>query len=100
MSEALVGGSSAGGERQWLLICNVQPIRFERDHFARMVGEDAQALKAQIEQNLCADAAFMLQQALSRRILIELPASVIEHARHFARSRRRLLQTKASAGVV
>ena len=100
MSEALVGGSSAGGDRQRLLICNVQPVSFERDHFARMVGEHAQTLQAQIEQNLCPDAAFMLQQALPRHVLIELAASVIEHASHLARTGMRLLQTKASASVV
>ena len=100
MSETLVGASSAGRDGQWLLIGDRQPVSFKRDYFAWMVGQHPQALQAQIEQNLRADSAFMLQEPLPRDVLIELPTSVIEHARHLARPGRRLLQTKASAGVV
>ena len=100
MSEALVGASCAGRDGQRLLIGNRQPVGFECDDFSRMVSQHPQTLLSQIEQNLCADAAFMLQEALPRYVLIELPTSVIEHARHLARPGRRLFQTKASARVV
>src|SRR6266705_1789434 len=82
-SEALMGGASRR-DGQWLLIGDGQPVGFERHHLARMIGEHAQALEPEVNQNLRADAAFMLQQALPRGILIELPASVIQHAGHLA----------------
>ena len=58
-SEALVGAFS-GRDGQWLLIGNGQAIGFERHHLARMIGEHAQALKPEVNQNLRAYAAFML----------------------------------------
>src|SRR5690242_225514 len=65
-----------------------------------MIGEHAQALEAEVDQNLRADSAFMLQEALPRRILIELAASVVKHASHFAGTGGRLLEAEASPGVV
>src|SRR5579872_1046027 len=98
-SQALVG-ALAGAHRQRLLIGDGQAVGFERHELARMIGEHAQGLQAEVDQNLRADAAFMLEQALASDILIELPAPVIEHARHFAGTRGRLLQLEAASGVV
>ena len=64
----------------------VEAVAFQRDDLARVIGENAQPREAQVDQNLRADAAFVLQQPLPRRIAVDLPARVIQHARQLARS--------------
>ena len=58
-------------ERQRDLVGDLQAVAFERDHLARMIGEHAQLREAEIDQNLRADAALMLQQALPRRVAVD-----------------------------
>ena len=57
-------------------------------------------LESQIDQNLRADAAFVLQHPLARDVLIELAARVIQNARQRARRGRRRVDSKSSSGVV
>src|SRR6202040_1120939 len=61
---------------------------FERNYFFGVVGQDAQGLQSQIDQNLRADAAFVLQEALPCDIHVELYARVIQDARQRPRSGR------------
>jgi len=49
---------------------------FEGDDFFRVIGEDANVLEAEVDQDLRADAAFVLDHALARRLAIELAALV------------------------
>ena len=74
----------AGGYGDGDLVGDGQAVAFERDDFARMIGEHAQRCEAEVDQDLRADAAFVLQQALARDVLIELAARVIHNARQFA----------------
>ena len=82
------------------LVGDGQAVAFERDDFARMVGEHAQILQSEIDQDLRADAAFVLQQALPRDVLIELAARVVQDARQRARSGRGGVDAEAAARVV
>jgi len=59
------------------LLGDVQAIAFQRDHFSRVIGENALILQAQIDQDLRADAAFVLQLAFSRDVLSRLVSRVI-----------------------
>jgi hypothetical protein len=83
ISQALVT-CAARSDGQRLLIGNGEAVSFERHYLAGMIGEHAQALETEIDEDLGADAAFMLEEPLPGGILIELAASVVEHARHFA----------------
>ena len=87
-----------GSERD--LVGDGQAVAFERDDFSRVIGEHAQVLEAEIDQDLRADAAFVLQEALPRDIHVELAARVIQDARQRARSGRGGVDAEASAGVV
>src|SRR5258708_30815821 len=49
-------------------------VAFEGYNFFRMVCYDADVLQAQIDQDLGADAAFVLHHALAGRLAIELAA--------------------------
>jgi YD repeat-containing protein len=60
-------GLAAGGHGDGHLIGDGEAVAFERDQFARMIGEHAQLGQAEIDQNLRADAAFVLQLTLLRR---------------------------------
>src|SRR5260370_13512257 len=68
MSE--LGGFDAEGD----LIGDGDAVAFEGDDFFRMVGEDANVLEAEIDQDLGADAAFVLNHALARGFAVELTA--------------------------
>ena len=48
-------------DRDGLLVRNRKPVSFKADYFPRMISEHPQAGQAQVDQDLCADAAFMLQ---------------------------------------
>ena len=52
--------------QNWHLIGDGQAVSFQSDNFPWMIGEHAQVLEAEVDQNLRADAAFMLQHAQAR----------------------------------
>ena len=58
------------------LIGDGDAVAFEGDDFFRMVREDADVLEAEVDQDLRADTAFVLDQPLTRRFAIELAALV------------------------
>ena len=77
-----------------------QAIAFERHHFSRVIGEHAQALEAKIDQDLRADAAFVLYQPLPRDVLVELAARVIQNMRQHVRRGRGGVNPEAPPPVV
>jgi hypothetical protein len=58
------------------LVGDADAIAFESYHLFGMVGQDANVFQTQIDQNLGADAAFMLHHALASWLAIELTALV------------------------
>ncbi len=64
-----------------------------------MVGQHANIFKPQIDQNLCADAAFMLHQPLASGRAVQLAARVNMNLREYA-GLRGSLDSEAPAGVV
>ena len=56
------------------LVGDADAVAFESDDFFRVVGEDADVLEAEIDQDLRADAAFVLDHALAGGFAIELAA--------------------------
>src|SRR5260370_30740797 len=58
------------------LIGNTDAIACECYHFFRMIGEHANVFEDEIDQDLRADAAFVLDEALACRRAIELAARV------------------------
>ena len=58
------------------LVGDADAVAFEGDDLFRMVGEDANVFEAEVDQDLRADAAFVLDHALARRLAIELAALV------------------------
>ena len=56
------------------LVGDADAVAFEGDDFFRVIGEDADVLEAEINQDLRADAAFMLDHALAGGLAIELAA--------------------------
>ena len=58
------------------LVGDADAVTFEGDDFFRVIGEDANVLEAEVDQDLRADAAFVLDHALARRLAVELAALV------------------------
>src|SRR5712692_9004227 len=89
------------------LVGDADAVAFESDDFFRMIGEDANVLEAEIDQDLRADPAFVLNHALARRLAIELTTFVKmnlrEHARLFggfdAEAASRVVQIEKNAAV-
>ena len=67
-------GASFRASKYRHLVCDGKAITFECDYFPGMIGEHAQSLQAEVDQDLCANATFMLQQTLPRKVLIDLVA--------------------------
>ncbi len=61
-------------EAQGNLVGDADAVAFEGDYFFRVIGEDADVLEAEVDQDLRADAAFVLDHALTGRLAIELAA--------------------------
>ena len=72
-------------EAEGHLIGDADAVAFESDDFFRMIGEDVNVLEAEVDQDLRADAAFVLDHALARRLAIELAALVKMNLREHAR---------------
>ena len=58
------------------LVRDANAVAFESDDFFRVIGEDANVLEAKVDQDLRADAAFVLHHALAGGLAIELAALV------------------------
>jgi len=58
------------------LVGDADAVAFESDDFLRVIGEDANVLEAKVDQDLRADAAFVLHHALAGGLAIELAALV------------------------
>ena len=92
--------ASCGVESQGNAVGDRQAVAFERHNLARVVGENAKMGEAEIDQDLRADAAFVLQQPLPRGVALDLAARMVEHARHFAGPGDGLFNAEAAAGLV
>ena len=66
------------------LVGDADAVAFEGDDFFRVIGEDANVFEAEIDQDLRADATFMLDHALAGRFAIELAAFVEMNLREYA----------------
>src|SRR6266567_8009810 len=58
------------------LVSDADAVTFEGHDFFRVIGEDANVFEAEVDQDLRADAAFVLDQALARGFAVELAALV------------------------
>ena len=67
------------------LIRDGDAVAFEGDYFFRVVGEDANVLEAEVDQDLRADAAFVLHHALASRFAVELATLMKMNLRERAR---------------
>src|SRR5260370_18678598 len=81
------------------LVGDADAVAFEGDDFFRVIGEDANVLEAEINQDLRADTAFVLDQALARRLTIKLAALVKMNLRERPRFAGGI-HGEASSGVV
>ena len=81
------------------LIGDGDAVAFEGDNFFRMVGEHANILEAEVDEDLRADAAFVLDHALASRFAIELAALMKMNLRERAGLLGRI-DGKAPAGVM
>src|SRR3979490_294392 len=66
------------------LVGDADPVAFEGDNFFRVIGEDANVLESQVDQDLRADAAFVLHHALACGFAVELAALVKMNLREHA----------------
>ena len=67
-------GGPVGIDAQGDLIGNADAVAFEGNDFLGVVGEHANAFEAEVNQDLCADATFVLHHALAGGLAIELAA--------------------------
>ena len=88
----------AGGERY--LVGDLQAISIERHNFFRVVGENANSPQAKIDQNLRADSAFPLEQALTIEVAVNFAAIVGQNSRQRPVVRRRRVNSESTARVV
>ena len=92
---------------RWLLLVDAQghlvgdgyAVAFEGDDLFGVVGEDANIFEAEIDQDLRADAAFVLDHALARGFAVELAALMKMNLRQGARFPGGI-DGEAAAGVV
>src|SRR5262244_3810085 len=74
--QALVCRGARRFDAQWDLVGNTNAVALERDNFFRVIGEDANIFEAEVDQNLRADAGFMLNHALAGGFAVALAALV------------------------
>src|ERR1700746_187311 len=91
-------GSSLNRQRH--LVRNLEPVSFERHHFAWMVREHANPAQPKIDQNLRADSAFVLYEPLTPGILFTALAPVIANLRQRRIFRRTRINSKSAPGVM
>lgn len=81
------------------LVGDADAVAFEGDDFLGVIGDDADIREAEVDQDLRANAAFMLHHALTGRLAIELAAGMKVDLRQGSGSFRRV-NGVAAAGVV
>ncbi len=86
------------GERR--LAGDFHAITAQGDDLARVIGEDAYAVEAEIIQNLCADAAFPLDEALAAEVVVQLATAVKDDARRLRGGFRRRSNLESAAGMM
>ncbi len=74
-SQHLMGGARLL-DAQRHLVGDADAVAFEGDDFFWVIGEDANVFEAEVNQDLRADSAFVLDHALPRKLAIELAALV------------------------
>ncbi len=67
------------------LVGDTDAVAFEGDDFLRVIGKNTNIFQAEVDQDLCADTAFVLYEALARWRAIELSARVNVNLRKNAR---------------
>ena len=95
----MVGGAR-GGDAKRHLIGDADAVAFERHDFFRMVRQDANILEPEINQNLSADTALMLNHALASGFAVELAACVKMDARRRGGLEFRRFDGEAPPGVM
>lgn len=99
MSGVLVAGLVfVDAERD--LVGDGDAVAFEGDNFFRMIGQNANVLEAEVDQDLRADTAFVLDHALTSGFAIELAALVKVNLRKRARGGVGGIHAEAAAGVM
>jgi len=76
--------ATRGLEAQRDLVSDADAVAFKGDNFFRMIGEHADVFQAQVDQDLRADAALMLDHTLAGGLTIELTALVKMNLRQSA----------------
>ena len=92
-------GGFGRAEVQGNLVGDANAVTFKGNHLLGVVGYDADVFQAKINQDLRADAAFVLHHALPRHFAVQLPARVEMNLGEDAR-RFRGFDGEAAAGVV
>jgi len=93
------GGWLGCGELQGNLVGDADAVAFEGDDFLGVIGDDADIGEAEVDQDLRANAAFVLHHTLAGRLAIELAAGMKVDLRQGPGSFRRV-NGVAAAGVV
>src|SRR6185369_6404356 len=99
MLEALVCCGALGCDAQRDLVGDADAVAFEGDDFFRVIGQDPNVFQAEVDQDLGADAGFVLDHALAGGFAVEL-AALMEMD---LRERARLvggLDAEAASGVM
>ena len=92
-------GEPVGIDAQGDLIGNGDAVAFEGNDFLWVVRENANAFEAEVNQDLCADATFVLHHALAGGLAIELAALMKMNLRQRA-GLFRSVDGKPAAGVM
>jgi hypothetical protein len=75
-SQHLMSGARRDFEVEGDLVGDADAVAFKGDDFFRVIGEDANVLEAEVDQDLGADAAFVLDHALAGGLAVELASFV------------------------
>jgi len=81
------------------LVRDGHAVAFQGHHFFGVVGEDANVIQAEVDQDLRADAAFVLHHALASRFAVELATLMKVNLRQSA-GLLGGIDGKAAAGVM
>src|SRR5579862_9985748 len=82
------------------LVSNCQAVAFQGDNFPRMIRKYTQVFQSKINQNLSADSAFVLEQALPSEIAVKLTAGVIQDLWQSTHDGRGIINSEAASRVV
>src|SRR5271154_3535523 len=86
-------------DTQWYLVRDANAVAFKGDDLFRMIGQNPNILQAQVDEDLRADAAFVLHHAQAGGFAVQLAALVKMNLRQHARLLGGV-DTEATAGVM